>query len=83
MYGFFEEMYYNPTRYFNGSIPANVTGHCHQCPVPSNYSYCGIGDCTMAQRDSYMWWDELHPSEQTGRNVAAEILKKIRGDSKY
>jgi hypothetical protein len=22
------------------------------------------GDCTLDQRDSFMYWDELHPSEQ-------------------
>ncbi|GAV99626.1 carbohydrate esterase family 16 protein [Lentinula edodes] len=82
-YEFFEKMYNNPTQYFNGSIPANVTGHCHQCPDPDDYTKCGIGDCTPAERDSYMWWDELHPSEQTGRNLAAEILKKIEGNSQY
>jgi phospholipase/lecithinase/hemolysin len=41
------------------------------------------GDCTLAERDSYMWWDELHPSEQMGRKLAAEVLKKINGKSKY
>ncbi len=30
-----------------------------------------------------MWWDELHPSEQTGRNLAAEMYKKILGESQY
>ncbi|KAF5390804.1 hypothetical protein D9757_004423 [Collybiopsis confluens] len=82
-YGFFEEMFNHPTQFFNGSIPANVTGHCHQCPDPDDFTQCGIGDCTLDERDSYMWWDELHPSEQTGRNLAAEMLKKIEGRSKF
>ncbi|KAJ7191634.1 GDSL lipase/esterase [Mycena pura] len=82
-YGFFEEMYNNPAKFFNGSIPANVTGHCHQCPDPNDFTQCGIGDCTLAQRDSYMWWDELHPSEQTGRNLAMETFKALTGRSKY
>ncbi|KIK56863.1 carbohydrate esterase family 16 protein [Collybiopsis luxurians FD-317 M1] len=82
-YGFFEEMYNNPTNFFNGSIPANVTGHCHQCPDPDDFTQCGIGDCTLDERDSYMWWDELHPSEQTGRNLAMETFKKIEGKSKF
>lgn len=43
----------------------------------------GSGDCTLEERDSYMWWDELHPSEQTGRNLAAEMHLKIEGKSKY
>ncbi|KAI0743996.1 hypothetical protein C8Q80DRAFT_1184464 [Daedaleopsis nitida] len=82
-YDFFQEMYDHPTRYFNGSIPANVTGHCHQCPDPDDWRQCDIGDCTLDQRDSYMWWDELHPSEQTGRNLAAEMHKKLQGKSRY
>lgn len=41
------------------------------------------GDCIGDERDSYMWWDELHPSEQTGRNLAKEMLKKINGQSIY
>jgi hypothetical protein len=30
-YGFFREMHDHPMRYFNGSLPANVTGYCHHC----------------------------------------------------
>ena len=41
-YGFFEEMYDNPAQFFNGSIPANVTGHCHQCPDPDDWRQCGM-----------------------------------------
>jgi hypothetical protein len=41
-YDFFWEMYDHPMRYFNGSLPANVTGHCHQCPDPDDYRQCGM-----------------------------------------
>ena len=41
-YAFFEELYLHPTRYFNGSIPANVTGHCHQCPDANDWRACGM-----------------------------------------
>ncbi|KAL0576781.1 hypothetical protein V5O48_005189 [Marasmius crinis-equi] len=82
-YRFFEDMYNDPGRYFNGSLPANVTGHCHQCPDPHDWRQCDIGDCTLDQRDSFMWWDELHPSEQSGRNLANEMNKKINGESAY
>ena len=30
-----------------------------------------------------MWWDALHLSEQTGRNVVAEMHLKIEGKSQY
>lgn len=82
-YSFFEQLYLHPQKYFNGSMPVNVTGHCHQCPNASDYHYCGMGDCVGTQHDSYMWWDELHPSEQTGRLVAMEVQKKMQGRSVY
>lgn len=41
-YKFFEELYLNPQRYFNGTAPANVTGHCHQCPNATDWRYCGV-----------------------------------------
>lgn len=38
-YALFEEFYYNPTPYFNGSIPADTTEPCHQCPVDSTQAW--------------------------------------------
>ncbi|KAH7305576.1 hypothetical protein B0I35DRAFT_492983 [Stachybotrys elegans] len=81
-YKFFQELYISPQNYFNGTAPVNVTGHCRQCPN-ATWTMCGIGDCTWEERDSFMWWDELHPSEQTGRLLAKEIAKKLDGTSVY
>ncbi|KAL9105194.1 MAG: hypothetical protein Q9227_009577 [Pyrenula ochraceoflavens] len=79
-YTFLSTLYVSPTSYFNGSLPANVTGHCHQCPNATDWRYCGIGDCVGAEeRDSFMWWDELHPSEQTGRVLAREVAGWVGG----
>lgn len=41
-YGLFEDMYNKPEKWFNGSIPPNVTGHCHQCPDPTDFTQCGM-----------------------------------------
>lgn len=30
-------------------------------------------------RDSFMWFDELHPSEQTSRVIGAEFAKVLKG----
>lgn len=30
-----------------------------------------------------MWYDELHPSEQTDRVIAREFLEVIKGKSKW
>ena len=39
-YDFFQEIYDHPAQYFNGSIPANVTGHCRQCSDPNDPKTC-------------------------------------------
>jgi phospholipase/lecithinase/hemolysin len=41
-YRFFEEVYNHPAKYFNGSIPPDVVGHCHKCDVPTDYHFCGM-----------------------------------------
>lgn len=41
-YTFFEELYLHPGQSFNGSVPANVTGHCHQCPDAGDWRSCGM-----------------------------------------
>lgn len=53
------DIYDNPTAYLNGSEPANVTGHENQCPPAG-------GACELmyngTSSDSFLWFDELHPS---------------------
>lgn len=69
------DMWHNPTEYFNGTAPLNMTGYVTACK-----------DTTCSERsdwDSFMWYDELHPSEQTDRIVANEFLKVVKGRSKY
>lgn len=39
-YKFMEELYINPAKYFNGTAPPDVTGHCRQCPN-ATWSLCG------------------------------------------
>ncbi|KAF7297235.1 hypothetical protein MIND_00956600 [Mycena indigotica] len=92
-YGLFTEMYHNPTRFFNGSAPANVTGHCHQCPDADDYRQCGMpGPISLATAETVLpisethscgGANELHPSEQTGRNLAMEMFRAISGHSKF
>ncbi|KAL0953064.1 hypothetical protein HGRIS_007264 [Hohenbuehelia grisea] len=76
-YGLFGEMYGHPWRYLNGTIAPNATGHCHQCPDANDWRQCGVGDCSAEERDSYLWWDELHPSEQAGRVLAVAIERLL------
>ncbi|KAF1983326.1 carbohydrate esterase family 16 protein [Aulographum hederae CBS 113979] len=68
------DIYTNPTTYLNGTGPPNVTG--------TSKGSC-TGNCTTADPDSYMWYDALHPSEQTSRIVAKEFAKVVRGEGKW
>ena len=38
---------------------------------------------TSEARDSYLWFDELHPSEQANRIVAREIVKGVKDSSQW
>ncbi|TFK69221.1 SGNH hydrolase [Pluteus cervinus] len=77
----FADMYKNPKLYLNGTAPLNVTGAVQTCV----YELDKPGStCTTAQgsaRDSFLWYDELHPSEQADRIVAREISEVIQGKS--
>ncbi|KAF5391336.1 hypothetical protein D9757_002048 [Collybiopsis confluens] len=81
-YSLFEDMIAHPTSYLNGTAPLNVTGCVHSCVYQLNESTADTGACTIVNgtdRDSFMWYDELHPSEQTDRNIAKEIAAVIEG----
>ncbi|KAJ7083595.1 GDSL lipase/esterase [Mycena belliarum] len=75
----FQDMFDHPARYFNGTAPLNVTGAWDACVSPPGG---GALDCTVANgtdRDSFLWADELHPSEQSDRIVAREIALTLQG----
>ncbi|KAJ3544440.1 hypothetical protein NM688_g5745 [Phlebia brevispora] len=83
----FEDILANPRAFLNGTIPPNVTGAINACVFKLNESTSDPGVCTIAEgsaRDSFLWYDELHPSEQTDRVIAREIAGSIRRtSSKY
>jgi phospholipase/lecithinase/hemolysin len=73
------DLYYNPASYLNGTAPLNVTGVIDNCDVEGD-------NCVLVNgtdRDSYAWFDELHPSEQTSRVVAREFVGVLGGGSKW
>jgi phospholipase/lecithinase/hemolysin len=77
-------MFEHPALYFNGTAPLNVTGAVSACVFKLNESTSDPGACTVAEgaaRDSFLWFDELHPSEQADRIVAREIAKSLNGTS--
>ena len=63
------EIYFNPDDYLNGTAPANVTSDVKMTDESSP--------------DSFMWWDALHPSEQTNRIIARNFIEVLNGTSKY
>ncbi|KAF8968762.1 carbohydrate esterase family 16 protein [Flammula alnicola] len=78
----FADMFAHPALYLNGTAPLNVTGAVQACVFGLNESTSGPAACTVAQgsdRDSFLWFDELHPSEQADRIVAREIAQVIEG----
>ncbi|PIL25384.1 hypothetical protein GSI_13274 [Ganoderma sinense ZZ0214-1] len=80
----FADIYKNPQLYLNGTAPLNVTGAAHSCVYELNESTSGKAVCTTANgtdQDSFLWYDELHPSVQTERVVAQAIADAIRRKS--
>lgn len=77
MYGLFYDIHNNPAQYLNGSAPLNVTGYDQHCNLTG-------GDCTRSNNpDSFLWFDELHPSEQTERVVARTFVDVVKGVSPW
>ncbi|KAE9405297.1 hypothetical protein BT96DRAFT_988578 [Gymnopus androsaceus JB14] len=77
-FGLFLDMFNDPKNYFNGTAPLNVTFPIRSCVchLDSDEVICTEVE-SEHERDSYMWWDELHPSEQAQRIVAKEIAEVI------
>ncbi|KAK9779668.1 hypothetical protein SCAR479_03275 [Seiridium cardinale] len=75
VHSLFENIRSSPSSYLNGTAPLNVTGWVAAC----KNSTCP----DLAARDSYMWYDELHPSEQTDRVVAREFVNAVLGQSNW
>ncbi|KAK7974378.1 hypothetical protein PG989_016226 [Apiospora arundinis] len=65
-----------PERYLDA--PANVTGVYHTCAVNGS-------DCKNSQNSlsSFMWYDELHPSERTDEIIGKEFVTVVGGNSSY
>ena len=60
------------------SSPANVTGYYHHCN--DNYTQCTDSSEPF---DSFMWYDEGHPSQVTYDVIAREFVKALKGQSSY
>ncbi|KAL6302569.1 GDSL lipase/acylhydrolase [Sparassis latifolia] len=72
----------HPANYLNGTAPLNVTGCVNACVYQLNGNSSGPAACTVANGSdaySFLWYDELHPSQQTdgviGKAIAAAITR--------
>ncbi|KAL1631700.1 hypothetical protein SLS56_004374 [Neofusicoccum ribis] len=72
MYSLLTDIYINPANYLNGTAPLNVESYITADTALS-----------LTDRDSYMWYDALHPSEQTDRVIAANFVDVVKGTSKW
>ncbi|PSR75229.1 GDSL lipase/esterase [Coniella lustricola] len=68
------DIWHNPSDYLNGTVPYNVTSYI---------TACGSACDSDAVRDSYMWYDSLHPSEQTDRILAREFVNMVDGNGTW
>jgi phospholipase/lecithinase/hemolysin len=73
-------IYATPAEYLNQSVPVRVTDHERHCDTSGDnceYEYDNTNP------DAFMWWDELHPSEQVHKIIAREVIETLDGRSRY
>ncbi|KZV83679.1 hypothetical protein EXIGLDRAFT_728066 [Exidia glandulosa HHB12029] len=73
-YSLFNDIHTHPSSYLNGSLPPDVNNY-----VTRNKSRPVNADV----RDSFMWWDQNHPSEQTNRIVARRVADGMAGSTEW
>ncbi|KAL2005065.1 hypothetical protein VTN00DRAFT_2915 [Thermoascus crustaceus] len=73
------DIFNNPVMYLNGTSPLNVTGYYHHCDMSGSNCYNLPG----ADLDSFLWYDELHPSERVDQIIAENFIDIVKGHSKY
>ncbi|OAA55042.1 carbohydrate esterase family 16 protein [Niveomyces insectorum RCEF 264] len=71
------DVYADPAAYL--AAPANATGYFHHCD-PTNTTQCTDAPGSI---DSYMFFDELHPSTKTDSVIAEAFLDVVAGISEY
>ncbi|KIW31690.1 uncharacterized protein PV07_03295 [Cladophialophora immunda] len=78
------DIYNAPANYLNGTGVVKG-GEC----VWGYENHCTVDQKTCVKRqngtnpDGYLWFDELHPSEQTDRIIARNFVQVLNGTSKY
>ncbi|ORY67520.1 acetyl esterase [Pseudomassariella vexata] len=70
------DIYNEPEKYLDA--PFNSTGFYRECNEDGSV-------CTNSENplSSFLWYDELHPSEKTDEIIGNEFAKLVKGKSKY
>jgi len=76
VHGLITDIYNNPTPYLTS--PANVTAPYSLCDL--NSANCKNSPLSL---DHFLWYDELHPTQQTDKAIAKEFANVVKGSSKY
>ncbi|KAK4949651.1 hypothetical protein LTR10_011492 [Elasticomyces elasticus] len=79
MYSLISDIYDDPTAYLNGT---DVTSWMYDNHCNVNQTVCVKSD-NGTNPDGFLWYDELHPSEQTDRVIARNFVQVLNGTSKY
>lgn len=74
------DIYDAPEQYLNGTQPANASGFERHCDL--NRQNC-VDEYGGGSPDSFLWFDELHPSEQADRIIARNFVDVLNGNSSY
>ena len=94
VHSLFTDINAHPSSYLNGTLPLSTSTGPAICPYTWDVidSITGetiepgkpIGGACPAvtnkteERDSFLWYDEVHPSEQAARIIAKEVVSSIQ-----
>lgn len=71
------DIWNEPEKYLDA--PANATGRYYVCSI-SNSSDCTTSEYPLS---SFLWYDELHPTEKADEIIGTEFVKVVSGNSTY
>ncbi|TKA69618.1 hypothetical protein B0A55_06777 [Friedmanniomyces simplex] len=74
------DIYADPAGYLDRSILTKASDYEHHCDVAGEH--CAY-EYDHEHPDSFMWWDELHPSGRVHRVIAREVVQALEGRFRY
>ncbi|KIV95946.1 hypothetical protein PV10_03537 [Exophiala mesophila] len=78
------DIYQNPDDFFNGTAPPNIQVPAAECTFDDfGMTVCEPTGDAIGNLDGFMWFDNVHATEQTHRVLAREFVKVLDGESTY